>query len=624
VILKLFSCLMMPGTTFGAYPIGGGYNFNSVYAINQKVWIVGDAGSVHVSVNGGNSFTSYGIGGNNLNSVYFTDESTGYAVGNGGTIVKTVNGGLNWAPQTAPSSDNLTGVKFANSTTGYACGDNGKVIYTVNGGTNWQSYTTLSSKNLTSIDAIGSTIICTAVDGVILKYNGSTWSTIDYKIVTKSDVRSVSMISSSTFYTCGGGGFINKTSDGGVTRTYQANPMMAPLSDVFFYDANKGWAVASTNNAILRTANGGATWQFQSGVSVNYSYTLKQVTSVNIGNPICLHPQNKNGVFILAGSALYRSLDKGETWTLLNGSVPGSSAHSFYVNALDTNLMIASKGSSGGRLIRSTNYGTTWTDIFNPINLTSYGMPLEVDPSNPNTIYLAPDNLPLRKSTDWGANWTTLTGPESGVFRSPCDIVVQFENPNTIIIGDGTTGSGAGKVWKSIDGGMNWTLINTVSGSEIPMLANTSLDLSVVYHTTWSSGSYWKSTNMGSGFTNLNQGGSLWASDIAKDDPTAAAYDQYGSTSYITLDGGATFTSGLNVGSSPAAGVVFLDKATLIFQHGGGIHKLNVTYSVIPVVGNHQNTSEIPTVFNLEQNYPNPFNPTTVINYDVQSFQCIN
>lgn len=605
------------GTTFGSYPIGGGLNFNSVYAINQKVWIVGDAGAVQVSLNGGNSYTSYGIGGNDLNSVYFTDETTGWAVGNGGRIVKTVNGGVSWTPQTSPSSDNLTGVKFTSASNGYACGDNGKVIYTVNGGTTWLSYTTSFTKNLLSIDVSGSTIIATAVDGLILKYDGSLWSAIDYKIVTKSDVRSVSMVNSSAFYTCGGGGFINISTDAGVTRTYQANPMMAPLSDIYFYDGNKGWAVASTNNAILRTANGGASWQFQNGVTVNYSYTIKQATTGNIGNPFCLHPMNKNGMFILAGSALYRSLNRGETWTLLNSSVPGSSCHSFYVNALDTNLMIAAKGSSGGRLIRSTNYGTTWTDIFNPINLTSYGMPLEVDPNNPNTIYLAPDNLPLRKSTDWGANWTTLTGPESGVFRSPCDVIVQFENPNTIIVGDGTTGSGSGKVWKSIDGGTNWTLINTVSGSEIPMIANTSLDLSIVYHTTWSSGSYWKSTNMGSGFTNLNQSGSLWASDVAKDDPTAIAYDQYGSNSFLSLNGGATFTPAINVGSSPAAGVLFYDKSILLFQHGSGVYKLNITYNVTPVTGNHQITSEIPAVFGLAQNYPNPFNPTTVIKYDV-------
>jgi hypothetical protein len=280
--------------------------------------------------------------------------------------------------------------------------------------------------------------------------------------------------------------------------------------------------------------------------------------------------------------------------------------------------MIASKGSGGGRVIRSTNYGQTWTDVINPINLTSYGMPMEVDPNNPNTVYLAPDNAPLRVSTDWGANWTLLSGGEpSGTFRSPCDVIVQFENPSTIIVGDGTTGSGSGKVWKSVNGGLNWTLINTVTGSEIPMISNTSLDVNVMFHSTWSSGSFWKSTNQGSNFSNLSQSGSLWATDVAKDDPTAVTYDNYGSNCYISLNGGATFTSGINVGSSPAAGVCFLDKSCLIYQHGGGIHKLNITYNVTPVVSNQQISAEVPSDYSLSQNYPNPFNPSTVIKYGV-------
>lgn len=605
------------GASFATFPIGGGFNFNGVHGNGLRLVAVGDNGAVFMSSNGGTTFTDYGIGGQDLNGVWFFDANTGWAVGNGGRIVKSVNGGASWTPQTSGTSEHLTDVKFTSATNGVACGNNGKVVYTTNGGTNWNSYTTGSGKNLLSIDASGTTIIATAVDGVILKYNGSVWSTIDYKMVSKSDVRGVAMIDANTFYTCGGGGFINKTTNGGTTRTYQQNPMMAPLKDIYFTSATKGFAVASTNNAILTTNDGGATWQFQSGVSVTRTLVRKQNTSGNIGNPFCLHPMNKNGVFILAGSALYRSLDKGETWTLLNGSVPGGSAHSFFVNALDTNLMMASKGSGGGRVVGSTNYGATWYDIINPINLTSYGMPLEVDPNNPNTVYLAPDNAPMRMSTNWGANWSILSGGEpGGIFRSPCDVIIQFEVPNVVIVGDGTTGSGSGKVWRSSNGGLNWDLINTVSGSEIPMMANTSLDVNLIYHSTWSSGSFWKSTNQAVTFNNLNQSGSLWATDVAKDDPTAVGYDVYGTNTYLSLDGGATFQT-IPATSSPAAGICFMDKSTLLYQHGSGVDKLNIVYNVTPATGNIQISSEIPSTFGLNQNYPNPFNPVTQIKYDI-------
>lgn len=605
------------GANFGSYPNAGSSNFNSVHAINQKIWLVGDGGAVQVSTNGGSTYTNYSVGGADVNGVYFADENTGWLVGAGGRVMKSVNGGANWSLQTSGTSNDLNGVKFLNANTGYACGNNGTVIYTVNGGTSWSSYSTGTTTNLLSIDAVNPAIVATGADGVIAVYNGSNWSIKDYKSAVRPEVRGVSMLNASAFYTCGGGGFINFSSDAGNTRAYQQNPMQGYLSDIFFFNGNNGWAVANNNKAILRTTDGGSSWNFQSGVTVTKTLVRKQNTSGNIGNPFCIHPKNKNGIFILAGTVLRRSLDKGETWITLNGSVPGSSCHSFFVNTVDTNLMIASMGSSGGRVIVSTDYGTTWTNSINPINLTSYGMPLEVDPNNPNTVYLAPDNAPLRVSTNWGGTWTLLSGGEpGGTFRSPCDVIVQFENPNTIIIGDGTTGSGSGKVWKSVNGGMNWTLINTVSGSEIPMMANTSQDLNLMYHTTWSSGSFWKSNNMATSFNNLNQSGSLWATDIAKDDPTAVTYDQYGTNTYLSLDQGSNFLT-IPATSSPAAGVVFMDKATVLFQHGSGVDKLNITYNVTPVVSNGQISSEVPASFGLKQNYPNPFNPTTQIKYDI-------
>ena len=603
------------GQNYGSYPKGSS-NMNSVFAINSKVWIAGNSGSVMVSSNSAIDFSPYTYTANNLRSIFFIDETTGWVVGDNGTIGKTVDGGITWNPQTSSVTTKLSSVKFTSALNGVACGDNGKVIYTVNGGSTWSEYTTPTAKNLLCVDIKGNTIIATGIDGFIIKYNGSTWSTINYNIQTKSEVRGVSMIDPNTFYSCGGGGFIRKSDDGGATFSFQANPMMAPLSAITFSDANKGWAVASTNNAILRTVDGGNTWQFQSGVTVTYSWAQKQGSSGNIGNPFCLHPQNKNGVFILAGSTLYRSLDKGNTWTTISTSIPGSSCHSFFVNPLDTNIMIAAKGSSGGRVIKSTNYGTTWFDLINPINLTSYGMPLDQDPNNPNTVYLAPDNAAMMISTNYGNNWTNLSGGESGMFRSPCDVAVQYGNSNIILVADGTTGSGLGIFWKSTDGGFNWALINTVSGSEIPMIASTSVIPELYYHSTWSSGSYWKSTNSGSNFSNLNQSGSLWATDVAKDDPTAVCYDQYGSNAYISLNGGTSFVS-TNVGSSPAAGICFLDKSNLLIQHGNGVYKLTASYNVITGVNENVISASAPSDYELNQNYPNPFNPTTNIRYGV-------
>ena len=82
---------------------------------------------------------------------------------------------------------------------------------------------------------------------------------------------------------------------------------------------------------------------------------------------------------------------------------------------------------------------------------------------------------------------------------------------------------------------------------------------------------------------------------------------------------GATVNSTKDTGSpsSPAAGVVFLDKANLLYQQGSGVDKMVITNNVTPVVSNGQISSEIPVAFGLSQNYPNPFNPATQIKYDI-------
>lgn len=602
------------GVYFSGVVTGSTANFNSVSTYGPKVWIAGDNGVILKSDNQAWAFSSYSAGSSNLYSVYFLNENLGWAVGHNGFIAKTINGGVNWTTQNSTLSTSLRSVKFSSSTNGVACGDNGKVIHTIDGGSTWNQYTTPTTKDLLTVDIKNNVIIATGVDGFIIKYQGGVWSSIDYKIVSKTDVRGISIIDDNTYYTCGGGGFIRKTTNG--IHKYQANPVMAPLSSIYFHNANTGWAINSINNAIVRTTNAGDNWSFQTGVNVTYNWELKRTTSGNIGNPFYLHPKNKDAVFILAGRALYKSYDKGNTWILLKDSIPGGDCHGFIVSGTDTNLMIAAKGTSGGRIIKSTNHGQTWFDLFNPINLTSYGIPITADPNEPNTLYLGPDNDTLMKSTDFGVTWTNVGGAETGrKFRSPCSIYIQYENASTIFVGDGTTSMGNGKLWRSSNGGANWSLITTVTGSEVPIVTGTSLDLNLMYHNSWSTGSLWRSTNMGVNFTDMNKPGALWALDLADDDPTAVSYNLYGGTTYLSLTDGASFVETPISNPGSAAGMCYIDKANILAQYSAGIYKLKASYSVVTNV--ETQLTGVPDKFALSQNYPNPFNPSTKIKYDV-------
>lgn len=609
------------GQHWSAYTLGSAAYY-AVYTVGTNVWIAGTGGTLQRSNNSGLSWTAATISAQTLKSIFFTDANNGWIVGNAGTILRTTNAGVTWSPQTSPVSNNLNSVKFTSATNGVACGDGGKVIYTINGGTTWTQYTTPTTKNLLSIDQKISTIIATAADGIVIKStnSGTSWSTINYKIDTKADVTGVSMLDANTFYSCGGGGFIRKSVDAGTTFTFQQNPQMGNLTAIYFWNAIKGWTVSSLNNAILWTADGGDTWSLPIGSTVSFSWVQKQSGSGNIGNGFCLHPTNKNGIFIMMNSSLYRSLDRGETWTFIATCSIGSSCHTFYVSPLDTNLMLCSKGSSGGYVARSTDYGATWVAVWGPGQLTSYGMPLEMDQNNPNVCYLGPDNSTLLRSTNFGLTWASWGAPPptyyGGLFRSPCDFAVVYENSNIMYCGDGTTTGGTGSLLKSTNAGVNWTELQVVSGTEIPMITISSLDPNLSYHTCWGSGGFWKTTNQWTTFSQVASTSSMWATDIAKDDPTAVAYGVYGSQVYISTNSGTSFAT-TTVSSSPEAGMLFYDKGNLLVQKSGGVYKCVITYTVPTVSGIHQISGEIPKEFGLLQNYPNPFNPSTDIKYQI-------
>ncbi|MBL8008303.1 MAG: hypothetical protein JNJ56_12300, partial [Ignavibacteria bacterium] len=136
-----------------------------------------------------------------------------------------------------------------------------------------------------------------------------------------------------------------------------------------------------------------------------------------------------------------------------------STPHTFFVSAADTNVWLCAVEASPDKVMRTTNYGATWTTPPIAMNFSSYGEPLQNDPNNPSVFYFAPDGGGFYKSTNNGATFTEISG--SYPFRSPCDILVAYDNSNVIFLADGITGSGVADLFKSTNGGVNWTKVFT-------------------------------------------------------------------------------------------------------------------------------------------------------------------
>lgn len=570
------------GVAYSSYTLAGAPTLKSVTSFGNDVWMAGQNGNVIKTLKTISPNTVYNVGSSvTLNSIAFISSLVGYVCGDGGALYKSVDGGATWASSnTGLPSVKLNSVAFVNANNGVVAGDNGTIFRTSDGGTTWNEMTSGTTRNILKIKYIGSQIIAVGEYGTLLTSGGATWNSVATR--TDSDIRGVSGTSVSEIHVCGGGGFIRNNKSGSDNFfNFEINPMLANLSDIFFYDSNKGWAVSSLNNVIIYTTNGGSSWSMPEGATVSMSWIQKTPSGSGIGNNLCMHPKDRNSMFVVYGNSVFVSRNRGETWSSIATISIGSRAHSFYVSPVDTNVWLAAMESSPDCVVRSTNYGANWTNVIGR-DFSTYGQPLEMDQNNPSVFYFAPSNAGgagFFKSTDNGATFNLVAPYNNSNIGQPCDIVVQWDNSNIIFLGD----DGA-DIWKSVNGGLNWTSVKPGSSSEVPSMCNSVFDTNLCYATTWSSSDVYRTVNGGNNWSVISSNsGSGWGSDLCREDPTVVLTGNYGAQAYLSTNGGSSFFN-VNTGLNGAgAGIMVPERGLMFNMQTGNLYKLNITYTDAPV-----------------------------------------
>jgi photosystem II stability/assembly factor-like uncharacterized protein len=137
---------------------------------------------------------------------------------------------------------------------------------------------------------------------------------------------------------------------------------------------------------------------------------------------LMLDPTNASIVYSGALGGIYKSTDGGSTWRgPLGGglpSTPNGGAVKLDVVASSPLTVYAAMGtgpSFEGQLYRTTNGGSTWTNLTSSIPTRSFcgsqcasDMYVAVDPTDPNTVYLG--GLGFWRTTNGGGTWTELSG----------------------------------------------------------------------------------------------------------------------------------------------------------------------------------------------------------------------
>jgi hypothetical protein len=304
------------------------------------------------------------------------------------------------------------------------------------------------------------------------------------------------------------------------------------------------------------------------------------------------------------------------------------------------------------RLFKSADNGALWNAKFvyagtayQPLGMTNVSFLNSIKGVFGFSSYTS---LYLYKTANGGENWTSSIIPFSGSGPNSCE----YLNDSTIIMLVYNSGLGGYFIIKSLNSGVNWSLISLPVSANLNTMNFKNQNTGFI---TTNYGSILKTTDAGLSWNVVNTGLAINIRDISFfNSLTGFAVGNNNSTSVIlkTTDEGNSwivnnsypveyfssvsctdtnivFVSGTNRLIKSSDGGMNWNQI-LTFQGEGGsfiacynkdtlaVSKLNMVYRTYnggtPVTFNGQN---VPGDFELLQNYPNPFNPETKIKFSV-------
>lgn len=317
-----------------------------------------------------------------------------------------------------------------------------------------------------------------------------------------------------------GGGLWKSTTGGTSWTTNTDNLAVIGCTDVAIHPTNNQVMYLATGDGdasdtysvgVLKSTNGGTTW---SPTGLNWLVTNGRVISRLLMNPV-----NPNTIFAATSNGVYRTINAGANWTQI--ATAAANIKDIEYKPGDTTVVYAA---STTRFYRSANGGTTFTNITSglPANTVVGRLSIAVTAANPAYVYvlgsLASDDgfQGLYRSTDSGLNFTTRattpnilgwsnTGSDAGG-QGWYDLALAASPTNADIVIVGGV-----NIWRSTNGGTNWTINAHWTGSGAPYVHADCHALEFIpgSSTTYFAGcdgGLFKTTNSGTAWSDLSNG----------------------------------------------------------------------------------------------------------------------
>jgi photosystem II stability/assembly factor-like uncharacterized protein len=207
-------------------------------------------------------------------------------------------------------------------------------------------------------------------------------------------------------------------------------------------DENVLFALAKSDG-LARSNDGGYTWLPVGQGLPGDEHSLYAMS-------LAIDPSDANviyvgtGAFVGGGHGVYKSIDRGETFSPANQRIVDSRITALAVDPTHPQTVYA--GGYSGELFKSSDGGQTWNVLTQNLPIREADHPtirdIVIDPAAAGTIYLLADNAGVLVSDDGGDNWRPLGKPAAPDYLSFTSISVISGLESEPILVIGTEGEG--------------------------------------------------------------------------------------------------------------------------------------------------------------------------------------